>query len=169
MSVVAFDTLQDSARLWIFAAEAPLTDDQARQLGDHLTRFLPEWTSHRREVTPGWGLLHGRFLLIGVDERTTDLSGCSIDSLVHSITTFQEGAGVNLTRTSQYVFYRDGEGAVRCVSRPDFKEIVARGEADATTIVFNNTIETIGAFRQGRWEGPMKDSWHMQAFGAAAV
>ena len=165
MSVTAFDELLDDARLWIFGAESALTREQIGRLREYLTAFMDRWTSHKQEVTPAWTVVHDRFVLVGVDERRTGLSGCSIDSLVHSMAGFEQETGLRLTATNQNVFFRDAVGDIRCVSRPAFKELAAQARVNEATIVFNNMIATVGDFRKGKWEIPMKESWHIKAFG----
>jgi hypothetical protein len=111
-----------------------------------------------------WGrdLRHGRFLLVGVDESRTALSGCSIDSAIHAIQALESRLGQSLLDHSR-VFYRDGE-EIRAVSRSDFRALAERGEVSGETVVFNNVLPTVGALREGRWEVPASNSWHARAF-----
>ena len=53
---------------------------------------------------------------------------------------------------------------VERVSREDFAELVAAGQVDLETTVFNNTLQVLGDVRAGRWEVPVSESWHGQAF-----
>ena len=68
MTALTFSNLPDSARIWIYGAERPLTSDEIRALQRHMEAFLTEWQSHGREVTPSWQLLYDRFVVIGADE-----------------------------------------------------------------------------------------------------
>lgn len=158
------DALPDSARVWIYGAAGTLTADQVNALEAHMVDFMDEWRSHGREVTPAWSLLHDQFLFIAVDERAMSLSGCSIDSMFHAVEAFGRTSGTQLARSGNQVFYRDGHG-IRCLDRPDFADLARSGAIDAETIVFNNTIPTVADLRAGRWEVPMRESWHMKAFG----
>jgi hypothetical protein len=109
--------------------------------------------------------MHDRFVVIGVDESAVGLSGCSIDSMVRNLQDFERITGLDFPGTASQVFYRDGTGVIQCVDRPGFANLAKQGTVDEHTIVFNNVISSVGEFRAGRWEVPVSDSWHMQAFG----
>jgi hypothetical protein len=166
MPKVPFEQLPDDARLWVFAADRPLrTEEQARLL-DHADRFLTGWAAHGAPVVGARALRDGRFLLVGADERATGVSGCSIDTLFRSLGELEREMDVSL-RDGGLVFWRDEDGTIHAGSRPAFREHARRGAVGADTIVFDNTVSTVGDLRTGRWEVAMRDSWHARAFGAA--
>ena len=169
MTALNFSDLPDTARVWIYGAIQPLTPKQVVALDDHMARFLAQWHSHQRPVTPSWQLVHDRFVVVGADESTSGLSGCSIDSMVRNLKDFDTTTGLDFLGTASQVFYRDSAGAIQCVDRPGFANLAKQGVVDDRTVVFNNVITTMAEFRAGRWEVPMSDSWHMKAFGASIV
>ena len=61
------------------------------------------------------------------------------------------------------VLYRDGADIAR-VSRERFADLVESGSISQETVVFDNTVTTVGAVRDGRWELPAANSWHGRAF-----
>ena len=162
MPRVPFDQLPDHARLWIFGADRPLSLDERRLLAESVENGLRGWSAHGSPVTWGHALHHERFLLLGVDESTTALSGCSIDGAVHEIQALERRLGPSLLDTAR-VFYREGEG-VRAVSRQRFRELADAGAVSAETVVYNNVIATVGDLRRGAWEVPASRSWHAKAF-----
>ena len=162
---LALSDLPDTARIWIYGAEEPLTGEQCQALQEHMARFLAEWNSHQQKVMPGWQLVHDQFVIIGGDESATNLSGCSIDSMFHALEDFNRASGLKFGSSGNQVFYRDSAGAVRSVDRLGFAELAKQGAVSEETIVFNNVIRTVGEFLAGRWEVPMRDSWHMDVFG----
>jgi hypothetical protein len=164
MPAVPFDQLPDDARLWVFAAARPLNEAQQRDLLAHVDAFIQRWAAHGAPVVGGRDLRHGRFLLVGADERATGVSGCSIDTLFRSLGEVEQATGVPL-RDSSLVFWRDEAGEVQSEPRPAFRERARAGQVDADTTVFDNTIGTVGDLRAGRWELPMRASWHGRAFG----
>ena len=168
MSVVKFNEIPDTARLWIFGSAKPLNDHQVQMLHENMDRFLDQWASHKREVTAGWDLYYSQFILIGVDEKMTSVSGCSIDSMVHNLRTFEQLSGSDIINSSSKVFYRHANKAIQCVTREEFKQLVENRIVNEGTIVFNNTIQSLSEIRQDKWEVPMKDSWHVEAFGVTA-
>ena len=49
---------------------------------------------------------------------------------------------------------------VHAVSRADFQELVAAGQVDANTPVFDGTVQFIGDLRRGGFETTFAKSWH---------
>lgn len=162
MSRIAFEALPDSARLWIFAADRALTSPEREALGSSVEMGLAEWNAHGSPVTWAYRLEREQFLLIGVDESTTALSGCSIDGAIRQIRALEERLGLSLLDNAR-VFYREGD-SIRGVARSEFRALAEAGRVDANTVVFNNVIGTLGDLRAGLWEVPAHRSWHGTAF-----
>lgn len=167
MPATTFDRLPDSARVWIYAADRPLSADEQRRLIDHLSAFLNEWKAHGEPLTAACDLRHDRFLLVGVDESRAGASGCSVDALVRTLAGIEQQLSVVLLDHGP-VLFRRGDRIER-VSRPEFSELVQRGEVTPDTVVFNNTLTRVSDVRAGRWETPARDSWHARAFGLVAA
>jgi hypothetical protein len=164
MPAVPFDRLPDDARLWVFAAAHPLDDAQQAALLEHADAFLQRWAAHGAPVVGGRELRHGRFLLVGADERATGVSGCSIDSLFRTLGELEGQMGVPM-RDGSLVFYRDTRGEIQAEPRAAFRQRAAAAGVTEETTVFDNTIGTVGELRAGGWEKPLRDSWHARAFG----
>jgi hypothetical protein len=163
MPAVTFEQVPDDARVWVFGAARPLSDREEGRLMDAADGFLARWAAHGAPVVGARELRHGRFLLVASDERATGVSGCSIDSLFHTLGALEAELGVSL-RDSGLVFWRDRDGQVRSAPRPEFRELARAGEVDEDTIVFDNTVATAGDVRAGRWETRLGDAWHARAF-----
>jgi hypothetical protein len=169
MPATTFDHMPDDARLWVFAAAHPLAPDQADALLARVDGFLERWAAHGAPVLGARDLRHGQFLLVAADERATGVSGCSIDSLFHALAEVEEALGTELRRTASLVLYRDAGGAVRSAERPEFRRMAQGGEVGEETVVFDNTVATVGDLRAGKWERPFRDSWHAKAFPLGAA
>ena len=165
MTNIEFSDLPSSARVWIYGAEKPLSADQIQALENHMAAFMTEWQSHGRPVTPNWKLVHDRFVVIGADEEAFALSGCSIDSMVRTLDEFNRVSGLHFTNSGGKVFYRDSEGAIECTERFTFGDLAKQGKVNEETVVFDNTVATVGDYLAGQWEKPMRESWHMDVFG----
>ncbi|HWK90335.1 MAG TPA: hypothetical protein VNP72_10075 [Longimicrobium sp.] len=163
MPVVPFDHLPDDARLWVFAAARPLDHDQRGRLLERVDTFIERWAAHGAPVVGARELRHGQFLLVGADERATGVSGCSIDTLFHTLGELEREMGVPL-RDSSLVFWRGEDGAVAAEPRPRFRERARAGQVGAETVVFDNTVTSVAQLRAGRWERRLADSWHARAF-----
>jgi hypothetical protein len=159
LGAVPFTELPDEARVWVFAATRPLSAEQAQAVIAETDRFLAGWHAHGHPVVGGRELTYDRFLMIGADEAATGVSGCSIDSLFRVLKQLEREVGITLLDSSP-VWFRDRDGAIGAVSRPEFRERARTGQVDTDTIVFNNTVGTLGEVRSGRWEAPARDSWH---------
>jgi len=163
MPRLSFDQLPDTARLWVFAAARPLTSDEQQVLLTAVDAFLEQWNAHRVPLDSARDLRYDQFLLVGVDEEAAGVSGCSIDSLVRTMKGLGEHLDVELLDHAS-VFYRDAAQHVRRASRDSFADAVARGEVTPATTVFDNTVGSAGAVRDGRWEAPASSTWHARAF-----
>jgi len=151
MPVVPFESLPDSARVWIFGSDKRLGDEAAealmRDVGDHLA----SWKAHGEPLTVASRLLDDRFLVIAVDQSTTGASGCSIDGLFRVLQSVQSKLGANLVGGGR-LFYRDGHGEVQCAPRADLGDLRASGAITPDTVVFDTTITDLGTFRT-KFEG----------------
>lgn len=164
MSAVRFSHIPDDARLWIFAAADPLRAEQLDALAERTETFLAEWHAHQHPVVGASELRYDRFLLVAADEAATGVSGCSIDSLFRVLKQGESELGTSMLDNS-LIWFRDGAGTIRTASRPDFRQLATAGAVTGDTVVFDNTVSTVGALRSGRWEGPARDSWHGRVFG----
>ena len=157
-----FDTLPEDARPWIFAADRPLQEDERDRLLERVDAFLEQWRAHGAPLTASRDWRYDRFLFIGVDENAAGVSGCSIDALVHDIKALEAELNTTMVDHSP-VMFREGD-AIRRVFRKEFAELAADGNVSADTLVFDNSLTTVGQVRAGEWEVRAADSWHGKAF-----
>lgn len=162
MSLVAFSQLPDDARLWIFPADRALRAEEQSALGRAVEESLAGWSAHGSPITWAYELIHDQVLLIGVDERKTGLSGCSIDSATRRIRELERALSVSLLDSGR-VFFREGD-AIAWRTRPEFRRLAESGAVTLSTAVFDTVIPTVGDYRSGRWEVPARDAWHARAF-----
>jgi hypothetical protein len=155
MPVVSFDSLPDSARVWIFGSDKQLNEEAAKTLVHDVTDHLENWKAHGEPLTVGSQLLDDRFLVIAVDQNTTGASGCSIDGLFRVLQAVQGKLGVNLVGGGR-LFYRDRQGQVQCAPRADLDDLRASGEISKDTVVFDTTITDLGTFRR-KFEGTLAE------------
>ena len=158
-----FPTLPDHARLWIYAADRPLSASEQADLLQTLRGFLTSWVSHGRPVQGRADVRHDRFLLLAGEVPGGEISGCGIDASVHAVEA--AGAQFGITWLSPLgVFFRDASGGVRSLPRATFRKLVRTGEVTAETSVFDFTITTLGDVRRGRFERPAGETWHALVF-----
>ncbi len=157
-----FDKLPEDARVWIFAAERPLSQTEQDQLLTEVDRFINQWGAHDAPLTAGRELRYDRFLFVAVDQRQVGPSGCSIDALVRQMKSLEQDIGIELVNHSPVVF-RQGE-EIKRVPREEFAALASSGDVGPDTTVFDNTLTTLGDVRAGRWETLVANSWHARAF-----
>ena len=160
MPQVPFASLPDDARLWIFGASEPLSADAGVALLQVVDDYLAGWQAHGEPLTCGRDWREGRFLVIGVDQRTAGASGCSIDALFRALQPLERRLGTTLLAGGR-VFYRDAHGQVQCVDRDTYARRARAGVIDVETPVFDTTLTTAGDYR-ARFERPAASSWHAQ-------
>jgi hypothetical protein len=158
MPVVPFEKLPDDSRVWVFAADRTLNEQQSQQMLAEVDRFLPSWTAHGSPLTVGRDWRYGRFLTIGVDRSTVGASGCSIDGLFRSLKSLEGKLGASMV-TSGLVFFRDQSGAVQSADRWRFTQLGGEGKVSTEMTAFDPTVTTLGEWR-ARFELPLRDSWH---------
>jgi hypothetical protein len=137
---VAFDHLPPHARVWIYQASRPLSEEEIMSLLPRLAAFAEEWTSHGRQLAASAQFLHRQFLVLGLDEAVAGASGCSIDASVRFVQELEQGLGVELLEKSRMAFLADGQ--LQLLNRRELRAAVASGEITADTPYFNNTLTT---------------------------
>ncbi|WP_103019665.1 hypothetical protein [Salinibacter altiplanensis] len=164
----AFSALPNDARLWIHAAATPLDDDTQTALLDRLSAFTEGWTSHERPVDGAAVVLHDRFLIVAAAPGGSgDISGCGIDDLARTVDDAAASLEIDWV-PSLHVLYRAPDGAVAAVSRRTFQQHAADGVVTAETPVFDPSLTSLGALRDGAFEQPAHESWHAQLLGTPA-
>lgn len=155
-----FPDLPDEARLWIHPTTAPLTEATQRALLDSLSTFIESWTSHQHAVQGAATVLHDRFLVLAaVRTDGGDISGCAIDDASRAVDEVASRFDIDWV-PSLHVLYRTEEGSIEAVSRSTFQERADEGEVTLDTMVFDPSLTTLGALRNGEFEQPADQSWH---------
>jgi len=156
---VGLSGLPDSARLWCFGVSRPLLEEERDELLREIDPFIRSWTAHGAPLAAGWEWREGRFLLVGVDDRVTPPSGCSIDALMRVLRGFEHRVGVGMLGAGE-LWIRGAEGEPEGVTREEFRARAARGEIHRGTVVFDLTLTRLSELRAGGWELPVGEGWH---------
>jgi hypothetical protein len=163
MSVI--EDLPAGSRVWVFAANRPLTVDDEVRLADVVARVHGVWTKKSPCVRGVHEFRDGRFLVVGADEREDKVSGCGIDAMMQWVRQLEEEGGLRLVDRMQ-VFWRGADGAVRSATRAEFQRLLASGALGPGTPVFDTAASTSDVFTAGRFELPLAESWHARIFAA---
>ncbi|MGA7306360.1 MAG: hypothetical protein WBW88_15890 [Rhodothermales bacterium] len=162
MTSTPFDSLPDSARIWINAADRDLSTREQGQIKDLLVDFIAGWSSHGRKVEGSAAILADRFVVIAAYIPGGDVSGCGIDASVHALAGIAEATGFTWAPALD-VFYRQ-DGGIRQVDRMTFSDLAAHGHVAPDTIVYDPSLTTLGEWRSKGFELPARNAWHSRVF-----
>ena len=164
MPLVPFATLPDDARVWVFAAQAPLDEIDEPRLLAAVDGYLLTWKAHGVALTCAREFSEEYFLAVGVDERASGASGCSIDGLFRVLQKLEDGIGTSMVGGGN-VYFRDPTGLVVWCTRSQFELMSKMREVSGETRVFDLTVTTAGEFRT-RFERRAAESWQQALLGA---
>lgn len=163
MPTTTFDTLPDSARVWVYGSEPALNEQNTSEMLTEVDRFLEGWRAHGIPLYSARNWADDRFLTIAVDQEKEGASGCSIDGLFRTLKSLETSIGGQLVTTG-LVYYRGQDGVIHAVSRDKFTELSKQGEIDAATEVFDLSVTNLGEWR-ARFRSRAADSWHSSLMG----
>jgi hypothetical protein len=158
MPVVDFDSLPDSARIWVYGADRPIEAGKEKQLLAAVDDFLDRWAAHGVPLHSARRWDDGRFLTIGVDSTREGASGCSIDGLYRALKSLEPSLGAQVV-TSGLVYYRAKNGNIEAVSRDEFSSRATRGEITGDSEVFDLSVTDFNEWKS-RFRSRAADSWH---------
>jgi hypothetical protein len=87
---IPFAEMPPHARLWIFAAERPLSGSEQKALLAVVDDFLQQWAAHGAPLAAARDLRYARFLFVAVDESNAGASGCSIDAMTRVLAALEK-------------------------------------------------------------------------------
>jgi len=130
-----FNTLPEEARIWIYASENALTEDQQSYILTYITEHLKGWNAHKVPLTAGVTILENHFIVVALDEGKNGASGCSIDTLQKTIQELEKELSISLMNRLNVFCRIDNE--IQCI--PSFK---LESMAKADTPFYDLTILT---------------------------
>ncbi len=155
--LVAFESLPETARIWIYQASRSFSKEELEEIDDALGAFLTEWTAHGQDLKAGYEIRYNRFIVVALDQSLAAASGCSIDASVHFIQRIEQKYNVTLL-DKMNVSFKQGE-FVAYKPLLDFKKMAKAKSVSSSTIVFNNLVTNKGEYLS-HWEVPASESWH---------
>lgn len=155
------DHLPDNARVWVYQADRVLKEEELEHIAKAMDGFVQQWKAHGAELAAGYELRDKQWLILAVDERAQEVTGCSIDSSVHLIREFGERYGIDFFNRTLVVYEQDGSRT----SAPmhEFWALRKAGIVNEHTFVFNTIARTLGELRRS-WKQSFEESWHQEAW-----
>ncbi|MCT4580320.1 MAG: hypothetical protein N4A35_02800 [Flavobacteriales bacterium] len=154
-----FNELAHTAKVWVYQAKEPLTEQQKEAVLAIGEDFIYSWESHGNTIPASIDIFYNQFVLITADDCGESLCGRAKDAQVRLMRQIEIQLGITLTDRMVTAYKHDE--TVKSISFNAFKELAKNGTITAETIVFNNLIETKEDFIT-KWETPAKNSWHKQ-------
>jgi hypothetical protein len=151
---VPFNTLPDSARIWIYQGNRAFTKSEQKILSEGLSSFLQRWTAHGNALNASFALLYDQFIVIGLDESAADASGCSIDSLVRNLQGLASTLTIDFFNRELIGFLQDQ--TVQLVPRNQVKDFLT--SVGGKVLTFNNLVSNVKAFHTD-WLVPAETTW----------
>ncbi|RIV27798.1 hypothetical protein DYU11_05750 [Fibrisoma montanum] len=160
---IDFDKLPDQARVWVYQANRPLSDDEVTDIQQALRSALAQWAAHGQPLLASAEVVANRFVVVAVDEGYNLPSGCSIDSSVRTLQAIGQQIGQGIDFFDRSAALQTAEGHVQTVALPDIKAAVAVGSLTPNTIVFNTLVKTKEEY-SANWTVRAADSWLKRYF-----
>ncbi len=159
--IVDFNLLDDSSRVWIFQSDKIISEDKIDLIKSKLKIFLPNWSSHGKELKCSYDIKFNLFIIIGVDSSFNNASGCSIDTLTKFIFDLQSKTNLNFFNRLAIAYKSNDKINIKSLS--EIKEMIKNEEFLTDTVVYNNLVKTKKEYING-WESMAIESWHKNLF-----
>lgn len=151
--------MSDNSRVWIYAANRKLSDDEANMIKQKSNNFVEQWAAHGSQLKAIAEIYENLFLVLVVDESHTQVSGCSIDASVHFV---QElGNSMNVDFFDRKMVYFEMEGEIQLAKLHEFWALRKAGRVTEDTLVYNHLITSLKEWKTS-WKVPFKQSWHQE-------
>ena len=94
--LVDFNIISEESRIWIYAAEQKLSNDQENHILKSISDHHQNWEAHKVPLTAAVTILENQFVVVALDETKNGASGCSIDTLQKLIQNLEKELSVSL-------------------------------------------------------------------------
>ena len=149
----------NESKIWIFGFDKKLSSAECNIVSTIIKNFTENWMSHNKKVNGTFVLLEKRFLMLITDDK---ISGCSIDSSVNVLKEIKSNFDLDALNPN-LVFYRFN-GMINACDRNTFQLLCSEGQITPDTPVFNLMLNTLGDWREQKFELPFHSSWHSTVF-----
>ena len=132
--LVNFNTIPEESRIWIYAAEQKLTNEQESYILKYISNHLKNWEAHKVFLTAGVTILENQFVVVALDETKNGASGCSIDTLQNTIQELENELSISLLNRLNVFCKIDDE--THCISTTKLAE-----NTNKDTLFYDLTIQ----------------------------
>ena len=155
------DVMPDTARLWVYQSDRRLTEKEQVLIGERTQQFIDQVAAQGSGLTATYVLEGAHFLVIMVDERFAEASGCSIDASVGLVRDLEKVLQLSFLDRSKVAVKIDDE--ITLLPLNSIKKSIAEGLIDQHTVVFNNAVSNYADWKNN-WRQKASDSWMARFF-----
>ena len=149
--LVAFDSLPDDAKVWVYQANRILDETEINEITDYLSEQVSKWESHGSPLEASFKFFYDKFLVLAVNSDLQEPSGCSIDSSTKWLKNIQQTLNIDFFDRS--IAYFENE-SLNFFPVLEAKKQVMAGNINAETTLLNHQISTLA---------DLKDNWKLKA------
>jgi hypothetical protein len=151
-----FETLADSARIWIYQAGRKFSETEKSTISDTLTAFTHSWVAHGNPLKTSFSILYDQFIVLAADENFNEASGCSIDSSVRVIRQLDQQFSLGFFDRTKIGFLKDEQ--LEMIPLNELPKALGEGRWQENSMFFNNVLSTKGQLTSG-WIVPANQTW----------
>jgi hypothetical protein len=152
-----YQNLPKTSRVWIYQTDRELKQTEIENISQKATIFIDNWTRHGDDLKGSFVVKYNHFLILAVDEKFNQVSGCSIDASVRFVQELEKELKIDLMNKMN-ISFRDGDH-INIVKLQDFQKYAKEQKITKETIVFNNMVTTKEDL-ENQWEVVAEKSWH---------
>jgi hypothetical protein len=153
---IPFNQLPLHSRVWIYQADRSFTESEEIAISDSLNSFCSQWAAHGIQLEASFLLIHNQFIVLSVNEKAHDASGCSIDGSVRVLKEISDQFKIDLFNRTKIAFLMEGE--IKLYSIQELPMLFKSGLLSGSTITFNNLVADKKAFDKA-WKISVESSW----------
>jgi hypothetical protein len=161
-----FETLEDSARIWIYQSTRKFTESEKNTISETLSAFTHSWVAHGNPLKTSFAILQDQFIVLAADENFNEASGCSIDSSVRVIRQLDQQFSFGLFDRTKVAFSKAGE--IQMIPLNELPQALTEDRWNGNSMVFNNVIESKGQLETD-WIIPAGQTWLKRYLGKTVV
>lgn len=142
-------------RVWIYIIGKALSAEELRILKEDGENFVRSWTAHENKLSGSFEIFKNRIIIVRVDEKIYEASGCSIDKLTRFIREEEKKFGFELMNRLLVAVKKNEE--VDVVHSSKIKDLLENGTLNENSIIYNTSVSNTGDLLN--WEQPLKNTW----------
>jgi len=154
--LVPFEKLPPHSRLWIYQANRPFSIDEETNVSDSLASFCSQWEAHGNPLQASFKIDYHQFVILAVDEKSAEASGCSIDGSVRVLKELGNQLTIDFFDRSGVAFFENGK--INTYFLPQLKSLFESGQLSPSSQTFNNLV-TNKAEWEISWKISVGKSW----------